>query len=593
MTSREYLSQLEHHLRKLHEDERAEAIAYYTEYFEEAGPERESEIIDSLGSPKRLAQEIRSETAIRQMNEGKPKIKKGMSAVWLTVLGVFAAPIALPIAIALFAVLLSVLICIFATFLSLFAAAFACIVSGVAAFIVSFPLMFQSFPTAMFYMGGGLVAAAIGFAMGYGVYKLSQPVLRGMANMFSRMFGRKLKLTPETQELIVPAGESTDEPGTAEDSDKKPSKFNLKIIAIICAGVFTLGMIIGVTGFINGGMQSVSFWPNGVKVIDNSISGEVVKVNETYDTGNINTVKIDVSFMDTVTVIKGEKFSVEGENLKDLGGIKAELKNGVLDIKNSESKSVFGGVINFGIGTTINKSNSGHVTVTIPKDTSLRKIDITNDLGNIDLSEINADEIYIDQSSGKLKASDITADKFTVNNDLGDLDLQKIKTGTAKLVLNSGKVSIEDLEATDLEINSDLGNVDMKNIVANMLKIEADSGKISGDNLKTSGLDISCSLGTIEISGLFKGDSNITSNSGEVNVKGLITGFLDIESDMGKVNCELDNKKDNINLDLQTDLGKVTVDGDSYGSGATTISNAKDTLKVKADAGAIDVKFRK
>lgn len=58
MTRTEYLKELEGHLKRLHEEDFREAMDYFTEYFDEAGSEREEEVIYELGSPKESAREI-------------------------------------------------------------------------------------------------------------------------------------------------------------------------------------------------------------------------------------------------------------------------------------------------------------------------------------------------------------------------------------------------------------------------------------------------------------------------------------------------------------------------------------------------------
>ncbi len=58
MTAAEFLSQLSAQLRFLPEEERENALAYYREYFEEAGPEHEAEAAERLGSPQSAAERI-------------------------------------------------------------------------------------------------------------------------------------------------------------------------------------------------------------------------------------------------------------------------------------------------------------------------------------------------------------------------------------------------------------------------------------------------------------------------------------------------------------------------------------------------------
>lgn len=54
-----FLRELEYLLQDLTEEEREEALQYYRDLFEEAGPEKEAEILHHLGSPGRVAAELR------------------------------------------------------------------------------------------------------------------------------------------------------------------------------------------------------------------------------------------------------------------------------------------------------------------------------------------------------------------------------------------------------------------------------------------------------------------------------------------------------------------------------------------------------
>lgn len=58
MTRTEYLAALEIHLKTLPETDYKEALDYFEEYFEEAGPENEAQVIEELGNPKEAAEEI-------------------------------------------------------------------------------------------------------------------------------------------------------------------------------------------------------------------------------------------------------------------------------------------------------------------------------------------------------------------------------------------------------------------------------------------------------------------------------------------------------------------------------------------------------
>ena len=69
MTRAEYLAELDSHLITLPREERDMAVNFYKEYFDEAGPEKEQEVISELGKPYNLAKSIIGETSLYNKSE--------------------------------------------------------------------------------------------------------------------------------------------------------------------------------------------------------------------------------------------------------------------------------------------------------------------------------------------------------------------------------------------------------------------------------------------------------------------------------------------------------------------------------------------
>lgn len=57
----EFMKELEYLLQDIPDEDKADAIAYYQDYLEEAGPEKEEEVIRDFGSPERVAAIIRAD----------------------------------------------------------------------------------------------------------------------------------------------------------------------------------------------------------------------------------------------------------------------------------------------------------------------------------------------------------------------------------------------------------------------------------------------------------------------------------------------------------------------------------------------------
>ena len=99
MTRTEYLNQLEAYLMKLPQSDRIEAMDYFKELFDDAGPEGEEELIASLGSPKEAAHDILTTLLDKKINEEKSH-QNDRHILRIALLALLAAPIGIPVGIA-------------------------------------------------------------------------------------------------------------------------------------------------------------------------------------------------------------------------------------------------------------------------------------------------------------------------------------------------------------------------------------------------------------------------------------------------------------------------------------------------------------
>ena len=97
MTRTEYLAQLDKYLKKLPRHDYQEAMDYFVEYFDEAGPENESQVIAELGSPREAAHEIMVNLLDKIIEEDEPKNTKNV--IQIAILSILAAPLAIPLAL--------------------------------------------------------------------------------------------------------------------------------------------------------------------------------------------------------------------------------------------------------------------------------------------------------------------------------------------------------------------------------------------------------------------------------------------------------------------------------------------------------------
>ena len=197
MSKETYLKQLELKLKRMPGYEVEDALEYYNEYFDEAGAENTQQVIKELGSPAQVASKILADYAIKDLDEHPGSTKKGLLAIWIIILGIFAAPIALPIMLAVVAVIFAFVLLCGSLVIAAIAILFSLILGGVGSLIGGVAVLTQHIPTALFFIGLGLIALGIGLLVFSPVMNLIKKGSRGIAKMLKRLFDRITKRRKE------------------------------------------------------------------------------------------------------------------------------------------------------------------------------------------------------------------------------------------------------------------------------------------------------------------------------------------------------------------------------------------------------------
>jgi len=194
MSRDEYLRILARELSRLPKEEFDRAMEYYTEYFEEAGPENAEVVMADLGSPVEVAREIIRETALKRMDEPIKSMKKGFSSIWIVILAIFAAPIALPVAILLLAVLVMLLAAGVIVLAGMVIAGLGSVALGIVSIGAGISMLAQSVPSGIAVIGMGLLAAGTGILVAMAMAFIVKWIFRGVRAIFRRILrGRKKK----------------------------------------------------------------------------------------------------------------------------------------------------------------------------------------------------------------------------------------------------------------------------------------------------------------------------------------------------------------------------------------------------------------
>lgn len=202
----EYMAALRRALSALPEEERANALRYYEEYFDDAGPENEQRVIADLGAPEKVAGQIladyRELTAAPHTSQGtapQPKKRRWRDinpwklAVLIILILVFGIPLA-GVLIGVIASIFGVLLAIVLTVLVFLVIVPLCLLAA-GIILCGFSFTLWSIPaSAVMTLGCGLVLFALGMLIALLIIKLCilfvPPLFRLLVSLFRRLIDK-------------------------------------------------------------------------------------------------------------------------------------------------------------------------------------------------------------------------------------------------------------------------------------------------------------------------------------------------------------------------------------------------------------------
>lgn len=165
MTKGDFLRELRYRISYLPKEEQDAAMAYYMEYFEEAGDD--AAVLLELGSPAEVAARIIADYNSRNnampVQQKQPKEQKGCLPGFLVgVLATVSSPVWIPL---IFAAAILLLVLIFVVFILLFVLG----IVGFSLLVAAVKVIFISIPTAIFGIGTALLLFGLLILAVYGV----------------------------------------------------------------------------------------------------------------------------------------------------------------------------------------------------------------------------------------------------------------------------------------------------------------------------------------------------------------------------------------------------------------------------------------
>lgn len=206
----EFMTRLSALLQDLPADERREALQYYEDYFRDAGEENEAEVIETLGSPEKVADTIREGLGVsgtrakteerervpaaQEVKTSQGELNKDNNRILKILLIVAICVVASPVIGGALLTVLGLMLTVAGIFLGVIVGGVSMVIVGVVLFFSGIVCLLTKLALGLALMGSGLICMALGGMMAVASVWLSAKAVK-LARMgwdrFFRWFHRR------------------------------------------------------------------------------------------------------------------------------------------------------------------------------------------------------------------------------------------------------------------------------------------------------------------------------------------------------------------------------------------------------------------
>ncbi len=210
-----------------------------------------------------------------------------------------------------------------------------------------------------------------------------------------------------------------------------------------------------------------------MNVIRYSIGGALGKnISQDFTGEEVSSIDLNIDAA-SIKIVYGNEFNVK-YNLTRGSDVNVELESGKLTVSEESSTKI--------VGISFLNGDTGVITITLPEDTKLDKIDADLAAGNLKIEDIDSEEIAIKSDVGNVKLIDVTTEKLNIDSSVGNVKITDGSADDCTISVKTGNVKIEACDIETGSCTSQVGNIKISGNVGD-LKASSKLGnvKINGD----------------------------------------------------------------------------------------------------------------
>ncbi|HBV84848.1 MAG: DUF4097 family beta strand repeat-containing protein [Lachnospiraceae bacterium] len=216
-------------------------------------------------------------------------------------------------------------------------------------------------------------------------------------------------------------------------------------------------------------------------------------------------INVDADMMD-LSIEEGDNFYLHGKYTDRLK-FEYEVKDGVLFLKERNPRKIFWGGV---------RGENCNITLTIPQNTVMDRIEIKLAMGNADLENIASIDCE-------------------VLNNMGNCTFEKCSFDKADIDTNMGEITIKDTDLGKADVDNDMGTIQIERCIFEVLNADNSMGDISieaNQNLDKYQIELGAEMGNVKVNGESEGTRYRQSGN---------AGTLEASTSMGSVRLDYKN----------------------------------------------------
>ncbi len=239
--------------------------------------------------------------------------------------------------------------------------------------------------------------------------------------------------------------------------------------------VMIVGLVLVGAGVSMGGSSSLFITDDGVSFENPS----KVEITSEQISSDINNVIIDVDYMDTITIVSGDSFSVEYDNFSTEVDVTDETLR-IVKPSSSYSESSETAFVSVDFGVLFNDdidTDSPYIILTIPRE--MQSIQISNRSGEVIVENIASEELDVFNNHGNISIADVISKDLTVQANSADIQLINVTSEEVEIYSNHSKTQLSGITAENVvidQVSEDINLIDAS--IAERLEIVSNYSNI-------------------------------------------------------------------------------------------------------------------